>query len=172
MTVLNDIRLRKRIESPRFSGERRLEVDPIDMETQIQPSSVDLRLSNETINLDTDETLTHEETVDFLPGVTYLANTKENITIPHDCAAMVKGRSSVGREGLQIHTAGWVDPGFSGELTLEITNLTNHMTSIDVGKRVCQIVLVKMVGPPDEDYGEKDDQKYQGQTGPTKSRMD
>lgn len=172
MTVLNDIRLRKRIDSPRFKKGRRLEIDPIDMDEQIQPSSIDLRLSNETVNLDTDSAETHEGEVSFLPDVTYLASTKETVTIPEDCAAMVKGRSSVGRQGLQIHTAGWVDPGFSGEITLEVTNLTNHLKEMEVGERICQIVLLKMVGSPENHYGEKSDQKYQGQTGPTRSRMD
>jgi dCTP deaminase len=104
---------------------------------------------------------------DFVLGVTL-----EKITLPNDLVARVEGRSSLGRLGIVIHsTAGFVDPGFSGTITLEITNINRMPVALYPGMRVCQLAFESMTSPAEVDYSQKKTMKYQGQVFPEESRI-
>lgn len=168
-----------------------LEVEPIQA-TQIQPASIDLRLSDEFKryrnppddptscvvdakdgvweNLSTD---IEANNIIVEPGDFVLASTMERVCLPPELYAEVKGRSSFGRLGVEVHkTAGVIDPGWDGEITLEITNDMPYPVRLHAGQRVCQITIHRLAEPADPPYGEKYDSKYQGQSGPTASRAD
>ena len=156
------------------SGE--LVVEPID-ETQIQPASIDLRLSDhflkidenrlEVIRLDAEVQyveLTQEQIV-IPPHSFLLASTRERIRLPDDVTAFVEGRSSIGRIGLFIQNAGWVDPGFEGSLTLELFNANPLPIRLQTGRRICQLVFARMDRAARTPYHGK----YQGQSRATGS---
>ncbi len=103
----------------------------------------------------------------LLPGQFVLATTMEYIALPDDLTAFVEGRSSLGRMGLFIQNAGWVDPGFRGEITLELYNANRCAIELTAGRRVGQLVLARMDAPALKPY----DGKYQGQRGATGSRV-
>lgn len=106
------------------------------------------------------------------PGEFVLGVTQETITVPDDLVVRVEGRSSLGRLGIIIHsTAGFVDPGFSGTITLEISNLNRMPVALYPGMRVCQIAFEQMSSPADTPYDRKPDSKYQGQVLPEESRL-
>ncbi len=145
---------------------------------QIQPASVDIRLGN-TFNLVEDSsagivTLENEisyktiqtDTYILMPNQFILATTMEYFELPEDLTAFVEGRSSLGRMGLFIQNAGWVDPGFRGELTLELYNANRCAIELKAGRRVGQLVFARMDAPALHPY----QGKYQGQTGATGSR--
>lgn len=106
------------------------------------------------------------------PGEFLLGATIEKITLPNDLAAKLEGRSSLGRLGLIIHaTAGYVDPGFSGWLTFEISNLSRLPIRIYPRMKIAQICFLQMSTEVLRPYGSKGlKSKYQGQKGPTSSR--
>lgn len=148
-------------------------------EEQIQPASVDVRLGN-TFSIVEDSssgviTLGSEiryktietDTYVLLPGQFVLATTMEYFELPDDLTAFVEGRSSLGRMGLFIQNAGWVDPGFKGEITLELFNANRCAIELKSGRRVGQLVFAKMDAPAEKPY----DGKYQGQRGATGSRV-
>lgn len=100
-----------------------------------------------------------------------LGNTIEKFALPNYLAGKLEGRSSLGRLGLIIHaTAGYVDPGFQGQLTFEISNISNLPIKIYAGMRIAQICFFQMTTPVKRPYGQADN-KYQGQKGPTESRI-
>lgn len=107
------------------------------------------------------------------PGEFILGSTIEKLTLPNDLAAKVEGRSSLGRLGLIIHaTAGYVDPGFSGHITLEISNISRLPIKLYAGMRIGQMAFIMMSSPVINPYGSKKlGSKYQGQSGPTASRI-
>lgn len=155
-----------------------LEISPL-TEAQIQPASVDIRLGNTfsivedhpsgIITLDSEityKTIT-TDTYILLPGQFVLATTMEYISLPDDLTAFVEGRSSLGRMGLFIQNAGWVDPGFKGEITLELFNANRCAIELKAGRRVGQLVFAAMDKPALNPYNGK----YQGQTGATGSRV-
>lgn len=159
-------------------AEKTLTITPIE-ESQIQPASVDIRLGTtfciveETgegiINLDKE---IHYKTIEtdhylLLPGQFVLATTLEYFSLPDDITAFVEGRSSLGRLGLFIQNAGWVDPGFEGEITLELFNANRCAIELRAGRRVGQLVFAKMDRPALHPYRGK----YQGQKGATGSRV-
>ena len=159
-------------------SDKTLRIEPI-TEQQIQPASVDIRLGNtfsvvedsstgiinlgEQINYRTITT----DTYLILPGQFVLATTMEYFELPDDLTAFVEGRSSLGRMGLFIQNAGWVDPGFKGEITLELYNANRCAIELKAGRRVGQLVFAKMDSPALNPYNGK----YQGQTGATGSRV-
>lgn len=158
--------------------EKTLSISPLERE-QIQPASVDIRLGN-TFSIVEDSpsgiiTMEHEiayKTIEtdrylLLPGQFVLATTMEYICLPDDLTAFVEGRSSLGRMGLFIQNAGWVDPGFQGEITLELFNANRCAIELQAGRRVGQLVLAKMDSPALHPYRGK----YQGQRGATGSRV-
>lgn len=101
-----------------------------------------------------------------------LGHVEEEIEIPPYMTAEVKGRSSIGRLGVIPHTAGWGDPGFEGQLTLEFVNLSPNPIELEAGRRIAQVVFQYTNRSAAKPYGEKTDSKYQGQSGVTESRID
>lgn len=157
---------------------QRLVITPID-EEQIQPASVDIRLGN-TFSIvedstdgviDLEQKITYKrmksDTYILLPGQFVLATTREYIKLPDNLTAFVEGRSSLGRMGLFIQNAGWVDPGFEGEITLELFNANRCAIKLHAGRRVGQLVFAQM----DEAALHPYRGKYQGQKGATGSRV-
>ena len=155
-----------------------LKMEPLTQE-QIQPASVDIRLGN-TFSIVDDTpsgviTLENEikyktittDTFLIMPGQFVLATTMEYIELPDNLTAFVEGRSSLGRMGLFIQNAGWVNPGFKGEITLELYNANKCAIELKAGRRVGQLVFAAM----DEDALNPYDGKYQGQKGATGSRV-
>lgn len=158
--------------------ERSLVIEPITAE-QIQPASVDIRLSHTysivddtpsgIITLDNEikyKTIT-ADTYLIMPGQFILATTMEYFELPDDLTAFVEGRSSLGRMGLFIQNAGWVDPGFRGEITLELFNANRCAIELTAGRRIGQLVFARMDAPAMRPY----QGKYQGQRGATGSRV-
>lgn len=155
-----------------------LKIDPIER-GQVQPASVDIRLGNTfsivedspsgIIALDSEiryKTITSGSYV-LLPNQFVLATTMEYFVLPDDVTAFVEGRSSLGRLGLFIQNAGWVDPGFQGEITLELYNANRCAIELKAGRRVGQLVFARMDGAALHPYRGK----YQGQQGATGSRI-
>ena len=128
---------------------------------QYQPASLDLRIGETTYHVGDD---TYHKGINLAPGEFRLGHTQEYITMPNHLAALVTGRSSIGRDGLMVHSvAGWIDPGFEGQITLELKNLADDYLSYYAGKRICQIIFIELDAPTDPYDG-----KYQGQMGPRK----
>lgn len=162
----------------RMLKEKSLVIEPI-TDDQIQPASVDVRLGNTfsvvedtptgIITLSSEikyKTITGEKYL-LLPGQFVLATTMEYFELPDDLTAFVEGRSSLGRMGLFIQNAGWVDPGFKGEITLELFNANRCAIELQCGRRVGQLVFAKMDDHALNPYCGK----YQGQKGATGSRV-
>lgn len=167
-------------------------IEPLlDEEMQIQPSSVDLRLG-ETFRtfknlhipyinpLEDDELEKYTETVQiedgepFIlhPGEFVLGTTVERVEVPNDLVARVEGRSSLGRLAVIIHaTAGFVDPGYRGQITLELSNLGTVPVALYPEMRCSQIVFEEMTSEADRPYGAERGSKYQDQEGPIASRI-
>jgi dCTP deaminase len=100
-----------------------------------------------------------------------LGHTMETITLSDRVAARLEGRSSYGRLGLVIHsTAGFIDPGFTGQITLEMSNLAPHPIVLRPGTRIGQVCFIPLTSPAESPYGIRGGSKYQGQTGATASR--
>lgn len=150
------------------SGE--LVVSPID-EKSIQPASIDCRLGDhfllveenqmDIISLDTEIKYREitSETITIPPHSFLLATTQEYVEVPNNLTAFVEGRSSIGRIGLFIQNAGWVDPGFKGRITLELYNAGSMPIRLQAGKRICQLVFCLMDQAAEKPYAGK----YQGQ---------
>ncbi|QLG60451.1 dCTP deaminase [Halorarum salinum] len=173
-------------------GDGDLVIDPLaDVDTQVQPASVDLRLGleflefrrtnipcihpNDEREVDEYVTETHvPEGDDFIlhPGDFVLGTTKERVEIPDDLVAHVEGRSSLGRLAIVVHaTAGLCDPGYRGQITLELSNLGNAPVALSPGMRVSQLTFTELRSPADRPYGSERGSKYQGQSGPQASRI-
>jgi dCTP deaminase len=119
-------------------------------------------------------TITVEEGEPFLvqPGEFVLGVTKEKIAVPDDLVVRVEGRSSLGRLGIIVHsTAGFVDPGFSGTITLEISNLNRMPIALYPGMRICQLAFQQMTSPAETPYNKKPFSKYMDQELPEESRI-
>jgi dCTP deaminase len=172
----------------RLLDEGRIGIDPYDDEL-LQPSSVDVRVDRffrvfrnsrypfidvkqpmedltELVEIDDDEPFV------LHPGEFVLGSTLERITLPDDLVARLEGKSSLGRLGLLIHsTAGFIDPGWDGHVTLELSNVANLPITIYFGMKIGQISFVQMTEPAENPYGSSSiGSKYQGQAGPTPSR--
>lgn len=157
---------------------KELIIEPITDE-QIQPASIDIRLGNKfsvieddpsgIISLDKEITYRSFETDEYLilPGQFVLASTMENIKIPDNLTAFVEGRSSLGRIGLSIQSAGWVDPGFEGRITLQLYNFNKCAIKLHSGRRIGQLVFAELDNFAEHPYRGK----YQGQTGATGSKV-
>jgi dCTP deaminase len=106
------------------------------------------------------------------PGEFVLGVTQEVVGLPDDLVARVEGRSSLGRLGIIVHsTAGFIDPGFQGTITLEISNLNRMPVALYPGMRVCQLAFERMTSPAETPYHKKEGSKYQGQILPEESRL-
>ncbi|MEV7597590.1 dCTP deaminase [Kitasatospora sp. NPDC101157] len=166
----------------------RVVVDPFDP-AMIQPSSIDVRLdrffrvfeNHKYPHIDPSEEqpdLTRlvepdgDEAFILHPGEFVLASTYEVITLPEDVASRLEGKSSLGRLGLLTHsTAGFIDPGFSGHVTLELSNVATLPIKLYPGMKIGQLCLFRLSSPSEHPYGsERYGSRYQGQRGPTPSR--
>lgn len=168
----------------------RIVIDPLD-ESLIQPSSIDVRIShlfrvfrNHTaavIDVKRDMTgltelveMPDDGTEAFMlhPGEFVLGSTLERIAVPDDLVGRVEGKSSLGRLGLLIHsTAGFIDAGFDGHITLELANVASLPITLYPGMKIGQVSFMQMTTPADQPYGQgASGSKYQGQAGPTPSR--
>ena len=180
--ILSDRSIREELEAGRIV------VDPL-LPNSIQPSSVDLHIDryfrvfrNHTLshidvkqNLeDLTELVEMEEDNPFMlhPGEFVLGSTLERVALPTDLVARLEGKSSLGRLGLLIHsTAGFVDAGWDGQLTLELSNVANLPITLYPGMKIGQISFIRMTTPADVPYGSAAvGSKYQGQRGPRPSR--
>jgi len=138
----------------------------------LQPASIDLTLGNEFIVNGVKQVLADDEAYPLAPGEFILTTTREVVYVPNGYAARVEGRSSWGRKGLLVHaTAGFVDPGFRGTITLELKNLMQTATlRLPVGERLCQITYLRCMSRSERPYGSPDlGSHYQGQSGATPS---
>ena len=170
--ILSDGTIKKMLQ------EGTLEIEPL-TEEQIQPASVDVRLGNTfsvvedspsgiiTMDKKIQYKTIQTDTYILLPGQFVLATTMEYFSLPNNLTAFVEGRSSLGRMGLFIQNAGWVDPGFKGEITLELFNANRCAIELKAGRRVGQLVFAEM----DKEALHPYNGKYQGQRGATGSRV-
>ena len=166
----------------------RVQVDPYD-EAMIQPSSIDVRLDRwfrvfenhkyphidpSVEQPDLTRLIEPEGDEPFIlhPGEFVLGSTYEVVTLPDDVAGRLEGKSSLGRLGLLTHsTAGFIDPGFSGHVTLELSNVATLPITLYPGMKIGQLCLFRLSSPAEYPYGsEKYGSRYQGQRGPTPSR--
>ena len=167
---------------------KRVVIEPYD-EAMIQPSSIDFRLDRyfrvfenhryPHIDPAVDQSdLTRvveapgDEPFILHPGEFVLGSTYEVVTLPDDIAARVEGKSSLGRLGLLTHaTAGFVDPGFSGHVTLELANVATLPIKLYPGMKIGQFCFFRLTSPSEHPYGSSEyGSRYQGQRGPTPSR--
>ena len=184
--ILSDRDIRARL----LAGD--LKIEPIlDAEVQIQPASVDLRLSSEfivyrpgqiacldprvpeSLSVATERVVVADgDAFTLHPGDFALGSTMETVTIPDDLVGQVDGRSSIGRLAVVVHaTAGLIDPGFKGQITLELSNIGRIPVRLYPGLRVCQIVLLRMTSAAERPYGHDRGSSYQAQSGPQVSRL-
>jgi dCTP deaminase len=180
--ILSDRTLREQIAAGRIV------LDPFD-ETLIQPSSIDVRIShlfrvfrNHTaavIDVKQDLTaltelveISGDEAFMLHPGEFVLGSTLERLAVPDDLVARIEGKSSLGRLGLLIHsTAGFIDAGFDGHITLELANVASLPITLYPGMKIGQVSFMQMTTAADNPYGSgAKGSKYQGQRGPTPSR--
>lgn len=170
--ILSDLTIKEML----ASGHLRIEpIEPV----QIQPASVDIRLGdtfsvvedNAEGMIDLSSPISYKtiraQSYLLLPGQFVLATTMEYVALPDDLTAFVEGRSSLGRMGLFIQNAGWVDPGFDGEITLELYNANRCAIRLEAGRRIGQLVFAKMDRAAKHPYRGK----YNGQRGATGSRI-
>jgi dCTP deaminase len=179
--ILSDRTIREQIDTGRIV------IDPFDP-ANIQPSSVDLHVDSqfrvfansrypfidvkeEMPDLTELVEVKPDEPFILHPGEFVLGSTAERVGIPDDLVARLEGKSSLGRLGLLIHsTAGYVDPGWDGYLTLELSNVANLPITLYPGMKIGQISFFMLTTPADVPYGSAGN-KYQGQRGPTPSRF-
>ena len=169
--ILSDKTILKMLEN------KTLLISPLDIE-QIQPASLDVRLGDTfsvvedspsgiiTMESEIKYKTIKSDTYILLPNQFVLATTMEYFEMPDDLTAFVEGRSSLGRMGLFIQNAGWVDPGFKGEITLELYNANRCAIEIKAGRRVGQLVFAELDDIALNPYKGK----YKGQRGATGSR--
>ncbi len=182
--ILSDRTMREQIAAGRIV------IEPFD-ESLIQPSSIDVRISNlfrvfrnHTRGvLDVKDDLTDltelieipedgSEPFMLHPGEFVLGSTLERVGVADDLVARIDGKSSLGRLGLLIHsTAGFIDPGFDGHVTLELANVASLPITLYAGMKIGQVSFMRMTTAADAPYGKgAAGSKYQGQRGPTPSR--
>lgn len=179
--LLSDTDIRAHIEAGH------IDVNPYSPE-HVQPASLDVCLGSQFLQVRTDGPSCIDPSQDqnlarltevargepfvLFPGEFVLGSTEEIITLPATIAGRLEGRSSLGRLGLLVHsTAGFIDPGFTGTITLELSNATPLPIRLWPGMRIGQLCLMRLTSPAERPYGDvRNGSKYQGQTGPTASR--
>ena len=181
--VLSDKTIREEL------AQGRIIIEPLDDEC-VQPASVDVRLDHQILvfrnsrrpfidvrqdmsDLTDVEEIGADKPFMLHPGEFVLASTLEYVALPDDLVARLEGKSSLGRLGLLIHsTAGYVDPGWKGHLTLELSNVANLPVTLYLRMRIGQLSFLRLSTPADNVYGAEGlGSKYQGQTAPTASRI-
>ncbi len=184
MSVLSDATIR------RLVADGRVKIEPWD-DGMVQPASVDLRLgpsfrvfhnfrvesidlADPPTNLTEHVVIADDEPFVIHPGEFVLGRTAEHVELADDLVARIEGKSSLGRLGLIVHaTAGFVDPGFRGTLTLEITNLTRVPIKLWAGKPIAQLSFMALDRPAERPYGHPDlGSHYHGQVEATESRYE
>ncbi len=198
MCIMSDKDIREALEK------KEIVVEPLNIDEQLGPSSLDLRLGNKVrvfkssmleyidtksykdeyvseyvTNSDVkvveyENSILYENIDSFVihPGEFVLASTLERIELPSHIVGRLEGRSSLGRLGLIVHaTAGYIDPGFRGNITLEIGNVGKLPIKIYSGMRICQVVFEKMCSPAEKPYNAKEGSKYIDERGATPSRI-
>lgn len=141
-------------------------------DSQYQPATLDVRLGETFIIDDREYTVPEGKKLTVGPGEFMLGTTLEYLSIPDDILAELTGKSTYAREGLTVHiTAGLIDPGFQGTITLEIKNVSNKPVHLTVGEPIGQVKFAEMWGPAERPYNEHDNH-YQYQDGATRSRRD
>jgi dCTP deaminase len=169
-----------------------LVIEPLsDVDQQVQPASVDLRLGERFLEFQrtnipcihpteadevgeyvTETTVAEGDEFILHPGDFVLGTTTERVEIPDDLVAHVEGRSSLGRLAIVVHaTAGLCDPGYNGQITLELSNLGTAPVALSPGMRVSQLTFTELKSPADRPYGAERGSKYQDQDGPQASRI-
>lgn len=145
---------------------KKLFIEPITDES-IQPASIDIRLGRHFLKVDENnvECMSMSAPIKYIefeadeviipPHSFLLATTMEYIKLPDNLTAFVEGRSSIGRMGLFIQNAGWVDPGFEGEITLELYNANRLPIKLQSGRRICQLVIAQMDQTAENPYNGK-----------------
>ncbi|WP_040492792.1 dCTP deaminase [Ilumatobacter nonamiensis] len=186
--ILSDRSLREQLDAGRIV------VDPLD-DALIQPSSIDVRISHlfrvfrnhtrgvidvkedlqnltELVEIPVGEDGVGDEAFMLHPGEFVLGSTYERIAVPDDLVGRVEGKSSLGRLGLLIHsTAGFIDAGFDGHITLELANVASLPITLYPGMKIGQVSFMQMTSAAENPYGSgAKGSKYQGQRGPTPSR--
>ena len=180
--ILSDRSLREQIHAGRIV------IEPYDPDL-VQPSSIDVRISNlfrvfrnhtaGVIDVKRDMTgltelveITDDDPFMLHPGEFVLGSTLERVGVPDDLVGRVEGKSSLGRLGLLIHsTAGFIDAGFDGHVTLELANVASLPITLYAGMKIGQVSFMQMTTPADNPYGRgAKGSKYHGQRGPTPSR--
>ena len=180
--VLSDRSIREAVEAGHIG------IEPYS-DRDVQPASVDFHLANTILvfrnstlpyidlrkdvpNLTDEVIIKDDEPFILHPGEFVLGSTLEKLTLPNNLVARIEGKSSLGRLGLMIHsTAGFIDPGWSGNLTLELANVSRLPITLYFGMRIGQISFQQMTTEVDRPYGSKElSSRYQGQESPTASR--
>lgn len=184
--ILSDREIKKYIE------EKKIKINPeVDLKKQLGSASLDLRLGNEFrifedtkhpfIDVEKPETfrnitklvkIKNSNPIIFHPNQFILAITFEEVSLPSDITARIDGRSSLGRLGIIIHsTAGHIDPGFRGRITLEMSNIGNLPILLHPGIRICQLVFQELSSPSEIPYYRKEAAKYLGTRYPGESKI-
>lgn len=173
-------------------GDGDLVIEPLaDVDLQVQPASVDLRLGKEFLEFEhtnipcihpdsereveeyvSETTIDEDDEFILHPGDFILGTTMERVEVPADIIAHVQGRSSIGRLAVVVHaTAGIVDPGYRGQITLELSNLGTAPVALTPGTRISQLIFTELTRPAKRPYGSERGSKYQDQDGPQASRI-
>lgn len=165
--ILSDATIRKQIK------QGRIVIEPHPQDWQLQPASVDLTLGGDFLSPYEDTPVHHGGYYTILPGECMLATTTERICVPNDLVARVEGKSSWGRRFIMVHsTAGFIDPGFAGTITLELTNLSKVSQPLPVGSPIAQISFQWVDQPVVRPYGTPSLRShYQNQEGVTPSAV-
>lgn len=178
--ILSDSEIRRRMASE--DEESRIVVYPEPADCDIQPASIDLRLSSDLLVFSSKfypskfhpieygkQPIMEKVSIPYIlePGEFLLGSTSEWVEVPNDLVARVEGKSSLGRIGLMVHvTAGFIDPGFRGNITLELKNLSDALIKLEEGMPICQICFEKVFGKVLRPYGSDGlGSKYQGSKG-------
>lgn len=145
-------------------------VEPFD-EAQVNAASYDVRVSDHWICPTRDPEELWAESIKLFPGEVVLACTLEHVRIPRDVACDLKLKSTLGRLWVNHSLAGWCDPGFEGNITLELQNLGPQPFVLEAGRRIAQLIFIRMEQEPEIAYGEPGSSShYQGQRGTTRAR--
>lgn len=165
--ILSDVSLRAELDAGT------LVIDPPPADAAIQPASIDLHLGDQIRWTYLPKPRPIVGRFGLGPGMFVLGHTAETVTVPAHLVAQLNGKSSLGRLGLAIHiTAGFIDPGFHGQITLELHNCSSQAIWLTPGMPIGQLVLMRLTAPAERPYGSPGlGSHYQGQTGATPSAV-
>ena len=132
---------------------KEIEISPMPSDDAFQPSSIDLRLGEGFLSID--GTKLGDKQITVQPNAFLLASTLESVSLPSSIVAKLEGKSSIGRKGIFVHvTAGYIDPGWRGRLTLEIYNASSEPYKLTSGEKICQIRFMRLSSPVERIYGD------------------